>query len=60
MPGMRNNTIQEVEGIYLSESLVNYSGARLSQTPEASLASKLPLIAPPADRKHSHGRVTIP
>lgn len=50
--------IQETEGVYLSESLVNYSGAWLSyRTLKASLSYEWPLIIPPAD---SHGSINIP
>lgn len=60
MFGVRNNVIQEVEGIYLSESLVNYSGAWLSRsTLEAILSFKLLLIVSPADHQHTHGSVTM-
>lgn len=60
MFGVRNNVTQEVEGIYLSESPVNYSGAWLSRsTLEAILSFKPPLIVPPADHQHTHGSVTI-
>lgn len=50
--------IQETEGVYMSESLVNYSGAWLSyRTLKACLSYEWPLITPPAD---SHGSITIP